>query len=756
MPSLLKRLIRKADAGESWETLSRVAVTLSLLGSPVLVLSWTNDFWELPKALLLLVTVGLGWVFYFIAALRRREHRWQMSKFDWLVVGLWLSVTVSMLTSVQRWQSLTGISGSLTEAWPVVTAFVGLYFLTGQVFRTEAERRIGWGGLLAGLGLSLVFQMFQFSDFSLLTPSLPRANTVFSVVSNSLTDVSVLAALFGSMVLLFWGQPMEQWQRWSVFAGVTLSWLVVLLSGRPVAWAVWAIGMIAVVLHQAARGKKADTRMIAAAVILAALGMSAQLFGLHRQAGLANGPDVTLDQSTTRSIVAKVLPSRPLFGTGGTTWYQNFVSERPTTFNESTYWSTRFIKATTAWWQALATTGFFGALAWATILAWAGWRYWKDWAQSPNWMTLGGLFVVVATIVTGFFTGWSLPLLVLTWFVLGLQRSLVVHAKNVKARPLGLGLPFAMILSMLLIVSTWFFAGRVMMSDVIVRQAQAAISQQDDLSRIIQKLEAAQRLNSHQADAAVLLAGAYVTQAELALQSTESSAATTLVQKAVTTMRAAIARDPKNPALYEASNNLLNRLNAYVADAVEEASSNFSNLRKLEPVNPIHDVGYGQTLMIQRARLLAASPTDEQKTQAGSMLELALKAYDEALRKKADYPQAVYAKAQALTANGQPTVAISLLEPLVASYASVPAFWAELATAQSAAKLNEAAVTSFTRAIDLTPTDAGLYLALAEHYIQATQTDEAKKTLERGLQQVPNDESLKTRLEKLTTPPVTS
>lgn len=752
MPSLLQRLGRKTDRGLIWETLSRVFVTLGIFLLPILVLSWTPDVWETPKAMVLFVTVGLGWICYFIAILLRREHRWKASRLDWVVIALWGSYGISTIGSTSWWVSLTGISGSFVEAYPVVTAMIGLYFLTGQIFHTDAERRLGWSVAIAGLGLALVFQMFQFSDFSLLPPSLPRENTVFSTLSNSLTDVSILAAIFGAAMLLLWNTQAERWQRWSIVAGVLLSWIVVLLAGRPVGWAMWAIGMIAVVLQQAAKGKKAEMRLIFIAVILAAAGMAAQLFGVPRQAGLANGPDLGLDQATTRTIVRETLSDRPFFGTGGSTWYQNFVTRRPVEFNATDAWATRFIKANTGWWQSVAAYGLVGVIAWAGVIALGAWMAWKRWAQKPDHLSLLVGIFVVATGISGFFTTWSLLLLSFTWFFLGLQRSAWLHETVKKPQGIRLGFPVAFLFSALGIIGVLFFAGRIYTAHIIVRQAQAAIVREKPVATIVEQLERALSLNAHESDAAVLLAGAYVTQAEVALQKNDTATAGTLVQKSVTTMRTAIARDPKNPAMIEAMNNLLNRVNPYVADAVDEASRNFLSLQKLEPTNPIHDVGYGQTLMLLRSRLLTDTATDEQKKQAAKYFADAMSAYTTALKKKADYPQALFAQAQGYEANNESTKAVPILETLVTNYPQVPVFWIELGSAYSQAKQNDQAVTAYERAITMVPTDAAPYLALADHYTTTEQLDLVKQTLDRGAATAIDPTVIQQRLEALKTP----
>lgn len=755
MPLFFKRLTNQTDPGTTWLTLSRVTVTLGIVMIPAVVLSWTADVWETTKAMILLVTVGLGWIFYFVAILRSRTHYWMMTRLDWIVVALWASLGISTFTSIHRWQSLVGISGSLAEAWPVMTAMVGLYFLTSQIFRTSLERRAAYAALLTGLGLAMVFQIFQFSNFSLLPPSLPRDNTIFSLISNSLTDVAVVAALFGTMILFLWQSSSETWQRWSIIAGVTLSWLVVMLAGRPLGWAVWAIGMMAVVLREAARKKNASTQFIIIAVVLTAVGMATQMFGLHNRAGLANGPDITLDQATTQTIVEASFKSRPLFGTGPTTWYQDFVTHRPLSFNESPYWSNRFIKATNGWWQTIATTGLIGTLAWLTFLLWSAGMLWKRWTADRDRQTLSALVMTVAIIVSGFFTTWSLPLLVMFWFLLGLFRGSWLQERVKKAEPLGLGVPAAFAFAVIAVVGVWFSAGRLYASEVTVQQARAAVARQDDLGKIINQLKSALTLNPRQPDAPVFLAGAYITQAELALQANDTAKASPLIKKAIDTMTAAIAVDPKNPATYEAMNNLLNRVSLYVSDAVDVASQNYVTLQKLEPTNPIHDVAYGQTLMLIRTRVLSDTSTETTDKQAGDLLTQALAAYDQALKKKTDYPQAQYAKAQALTEGSKTDEAIQILEMLVAQNPNVSVFWSQLGATQSKAKHNDLAVSAYEQAINLAPIDSSVYLGLALHYQEAGQVDVAKETLERGLEAIPNDPTLKQKFDELNTPPKT-
>lgn len=747
--SAIKKTIgRRPERGQTWDVLARSFLTLGLFLIPLTVLPWTSEFWELPKAMVLLVTVTISGLCYGIGAFRRRTISWSTVPLDWLLIALGAIIGLSTLTSVRPWQSLVGISGWYAETLPVIAALLGLYALLGQLFRRDSDQRLAWTALLGGLGASFFLQMFQFSDRSLLMVGLPRAR-LFSTVAGSPTAVAVLAAIFTAGGLLFWPIARERWMRWSVIAAAVTGWLTLLLLGRPLGWAVFAIGIIIVVLAEIRRGPKANMRYIGTAIALAAAGLVVQLTGLSSHSSVPAVPEYTLGQQTSASIATATAWHRPALGSGPATWYQDFVFRRPMEYNNTAYWGTRFIKAGGEWWQFLATLGWPGLAVWLGTLLVAGASLWRLAQRRRSvWISLG-LLVVVSAGVVAFFVTWSILLFVLLFAALGLLRPWL-DEREPKSRPIGIGFILGFTAFVAAAIVLWYGAGRVFGSEVVFHQAQDQITAQKPIATIRGTLDRALQFNPRNGDASVFLANAYAAQTETAAQEKNYTEASKDIQLALTTMRTAINRDRENPAIYEAMNNLLNRLSPFLSDSEIQARQNFAVLRRLEPANPIHDVGYGQTLMISRGKLLAATTvTDADKKLAARYLDAALNAYAESLKKKPDYFQALFARAQANAAADNNEQALAEYRSLSSAYPTIAVLWDQEGLILFKLKRTADGTAAFERAISLDSKTATYYLDYAQALIDNGDTAKAKDILNLGLKAIPNQADLQSKLSGL-------
>jgi len=282
---------------------------------------------------------------------------------------------------------------------------------------------------------------------------------------------------------------------------------------------------------------------------------------------------------------------------------------------------------------------------------------------------------------------------------------------------------------------------RVYASDV---QTQRAFNQTDDLAQAEKLLTSAARLNSHNILALDQLAGLTVIKAENAVYSNDQTAnINDLVQQSLNWIKQAASRDPRNPAVYEDYNNILNRLGTAVSNVDELAHQNFITLRELEPVNPIHDVGFGQTLLLTRSRLLTKTEvTTADKQQAERNLADALTAYAEALNKKPDYDYARYAQSMALSDAGQYADALTAIERVEANNPNVSAILIQKANVLAKLQRNAEAEKTYAQAISVNPQDPSSYLAESAYYQQLGNKDKAKEILDQGLQAIPDDPNL--------------
>ncbi|MBI2984873.1 MAG: tetratricopeptide repeat protein [Candidatus Kerfeldbacteria bacterium] len=751
MPNLRVSQIFKRfppDPGLVWENLARSAAVLALLVVPLLVAPWTEDAREIHKGIVFLGLVSLGWLFSFVAALQRRHHDWSWHWFDGLVVGLAVVTLLSGLWSLDRWISVAGLSGAVTETVPITIGLASWYFLLGHLFRQERQRIIAWLALATSLGLALLLQVFQLSRVPLL-PSAISDHPLSSVLSASPTETALVAAVFGASLLFFWSRTAQGWQRWLIVAGVTVSWLVLLFIGQPLAWAFFSLGMIGVVFVESSRGQQSRFGLVGVAVALAAAGLVAQFSDLASWSSVPRPQEVRLDYPTTAAITVSALKYRPILGTGPNTWYDAFVRLRPTSANDTPWWSTRFLRGRLEWWQLATTTGVVGLIGWGALIGAASWLLWQRWRQRTEPLRLLAFFAVLALGLSGFFVAWSLVWVFLWWSVLGLSRPWWLAATP-RSKPVGLGLLTSFIISSLILVLFWYPAVKTYASQIMTHRARILAAQAAPLPPVERLLQSARQLDQSNLDAATLLAHAAATKAELAFQANRQSDIEPAVRLAIEVMSEMIGRRASDPSSFEAYNNLLNRLSPFIADAETVAGQNFTALRQLEPASPIHDVGWGQTLMVSRRKLLASQPVDGSgPSQADELWRQALAAYDQALRKKPNYDQARLAKAQALSEGNQPQAAVDELQRVGPESRSIPLYWRALGTAESALKHDDQAVDAFQRALSLEAKDVLSYLAFSQHYRSREQLDQAKDVLRRGLEAIPNQPSLLEALDDL-------
>ena len=748
LPTRRDPLSAAAPAPSGWDLAAKTALATGAFLIPLAVGSWTPDRWEINKTVVLLATVTVAWCCYFVGQLRRPTGAWRWHPLDWLVLMLGLAALIGTVTSVTWWTSVAGIQGAYAETLPVTLGFISVYFLSARLCRTSAERLIIWSALLSGVGLSLFLQLFQFAGVALLPGALGQ-DKLFSTMDNSSLQVALLAAVLGAMGLFLWPKARENWARLGLVAVITLGWLILLFLGQPIAWAVFALGMILVVLSQAGRTSAPSSRLVMAAVVLAASGLLSQFLKLNTYTSLPASTAITLRQSTSAATALATVTKRPVLGTGPNTWFDAFVQHRPLSYNADPRWSNRYLRAGAEWSQLLATQGVAGFGLWVGLIVVAGAEFWRRLRRGSSFTLLTGLYAVAILALSAVLATWSLTLLTLVWFALGLGRAKIAAADQTAAavRTPWPALGFAV--TVILAIVIWFPAIRLYASQVSLARAQQQINQRAAVSSIIGTLQTAVRLDGHNVDAGILLANAQAVRIQDDLQANNVAAAQQDLNAATTTIRSVVTRNPNNPAVYEAENNILNSLASYLPNPEQQANDNFIVLRRLEPTNPIHDVGYGQTLLVVRARAAANRTVTPTADRLADYQRRATQAFDQALQKKPDYLQARFARGEANLLDGQYQAALDDLETLTATSPTVAVFWAAKGTALAKLEKNDQAKASFEQALQLDDRDPNTYLAYSQALSDAKKTDEAKAVLDRGLKALPGNQDLDAALKKL-------
>ncbi len=721
-----------------------ILVTLIL---PVFVMPNASDPWETQKVLVGLGLLSLAWIWTWIGMIRRGQHRWEWKRFDIFVGAILVVAGLSLAFAIDIWTGLRGLNGSLAQTVPVILGFGSFWWLLRLHFSEPSLRWWPILGLGLGLTLALWLQIWQLSNFT-WWPQIWPSNQFFGVISSAPLDTAAVAAVVGAGWLIFWDRLKERWQRWTAVAGLTVSWLVLLFLQQPLAWAMFAIGMIAVVLQQTAKKKPQSSNILLAAVGLAALGMVVQFIHISSIADVPQPIDLRLDQSTTVATTVNTWKARPVLGTGPNSWYQAFVHYRPTSFSQSDFWSTRFIKGRSAWFDLGASQGWLGLIVWMGALLTAMVWLWRRWRQTAHPLDMLALLVVSLTVLAGWLMTWSLVWLLMLVTFLGVSAAGADRLP--KPKTFSSGGWVAAIVTVIGLIAFWIPAVRIYATTWSVQNAQNQITHQASLDQVKKTLIPAHARDMHNLDAAELLARIYASQAVQAAQAGQTDQAKNLVQQAIQTLQPTVDRNTTNPVAYESMNNLLNIINPLTVDAEVEARKNFEALRRLEPANPIHDVGYGQTLLASRTRLLAQDNlTADQQAQADQMLTQADQAFQAALTKRPVYVQAALGSAQVLIAQEKYDQAKTWLDKYANLAKTSGAYWRLVGLTESGLHNEAGYRDAFQKAIDIDATDLNAYVGWSQAEKSHGHLDQAKQVITRGQAAVPNSAILQAALDDL-------
>ena len=742
--------VRPHDVGASWDQAAKVTVVATILATILTVSWWNTEAWQLQKMLVFLAGISLAWVFYIIAMFKRQTHRWEWHPIDLLVVIFGLGAALSTLTSVNWWNSLFGISGWRDQSLLMILGLVGSYFLVAKLFITAADRRLLWWAILGGLTVGLLLQMFQFSGLSIF-PGTWHSQSWFSVLTNSPTQLMLIAAFVATALMLIVVGAKELWAQGLGLIGVAVSWVILFYGQYAIGWAMFALGMMLVVL-QVARTKMAHPRWLLIAVLLAALGMIAQLTSLADHGGVAKPVEVSLDQRTSIQVSFRTLWHRTVLGSGPATFAEDFVSYRDTAYNKTATWNVRFSQASAAWWQTIATLGLVGTMVLMAILAFGWWLGWTAWKKTGEPLFLAAILGSGFLFVAGWFSTWPLALLIAAWVGIGSARAAVYESSKVKPAKLGLWMTLVGVALPLCAIVLTVPMIRIAMSDMATKHAQNLFSQVQanqtaQNSKLLHSAETwltrATNWDAHNTTAAVLLANTHVIRLQEEVQNKNTTAASQELQLMNTGLAAAKKAQPNEPAIYETENNLLNLLSGVVADAATRAQANFLFLRQLEPASPIHDVGYGQTLMLERSNLMSSTATAN-STKTTALLTQAEAAFADALKKKPGYFQAQYAQAQAFIAAGKYSDALTALpsDGSVTTSQQLALVDQVRGQAYSGLKEDELAVSAYQASIEANNQDPLTYLLLSDFYSQRKDKTKATAILDQGLKALPNDSQL--------------
>ena len=514
----------------------RIYTRLVLALMPLFFLPVIYDGFGLGKVSFLVLSGGLGLIFWVVEAIWGKKTEVKFSKGWWLIVllGVWSVVSFLRMSQGAQARSITSPLG--------IGSLVGLifwFFLWLQTrSREEYEKQLNWltvSAVIVGIISLIVFVM----PASKLPFNWPKNKPVVSISSTW----SITGSLVSEVVL---------------FVFLTAEWIRRLVKKI--------------------KDKAEFSDYFKEAIAAAFLGLMVVVTGYR----LVKLGWLYLDGTTSWVIAVETLKNSPIFGVGLGNFVEAFSRFRPASFNMTNMWANMFgvsLMGILHWWTELGLVG----LGLILVMAVSGWKQ-----KNKLGLVLLGLVVLLTppTFLTVFLMFWVMAT------ALGETREvkmiLEVGEKKTNIMPQIVGL---------LVLAVVGLAGykivRPVMADYYWRESLAATVKNDAAGAYNNQIKAI-GMNPNLADYRAMYS-----QTNLALarnyfevpkgeEMTEENKqkASTLIQQAVREAQAAVGLDQKMSGYWVNLGSVYRSLIGLIDNTFDWSVQSYQQAAVFDPVNP--------------------------------------------------------------------------------------------------------------------------------------------------------------------------
>jgi tetratricopeptide (TPR) repeat protein len=771
---VLSAAMQRARAGQWFAILSDACLAFTIVVVPGLAAA-TFERGELVKQALFIGCVALAFVLRACRAALSRRLELRLGWTHVVLAVFGLTTLVSSLQSVHPYLSIVGQFGQRSLALSTVMAlFVFAYLIAERAQMPLSGSSFLFLSILGSLGLAGASTGVFFQGAPFTSVGSVYALTVYLAVGCVIAlgcvmaDHRRLGALF---TLSSWPGVVVRGSAWFL---LIVALLVLTVVNFWVAWVMVLVGAGVLLSASLLRGRGwvgAPWRfMVPMVVVFVAIG--SLLFSKPLISSLPG--EVSLSQRASWEVVQQTLVAHPWLGSGPGTWVYDYALYRPSVFNASPFWATRFDRGVSFLLTLFATTGMVGgAVFLALVLCVFGvcvrsflsggarsvqHGSWDETTLVRVIVFSGWLMMVVATVFYPFNVGHQ----VLFWLLTGCLMGESIYARVVidghrgvwawllPLKAVGLAVAFLalMVTGGQTVWAQWqtetilsgYQLGRVPLAQVIERlQAVRVIHPWDDVSaRALAQaylLDVMARIKDKPvAERAAAVGDEVAKMVDLALESTR--------------------RAPANPDNWANAGLVYGTVASFTQGAETFALTNYQEAMKRDPQNPEYPYQVGSVLLlrVQQLDVLAEAkdiPTQRQAvTQRQQVLEQVLQWTDRSLALKADYLPAHYQRAIVFHRIGRTREALQELEQVVAQDPSVDHLF-ELGVLYAQLDQKPQAMNVFEKVLGL---DAGQVRArwqLASLYEEAGRLTDAVAQLRIVAGTVPTNTAVQKRLRVL-------
>lgn len=679
---------------------------------------------EIAKVYLFCVLVLVAAFLYLWRALVIGRFEYQRTFLDWLLLFFIVFYLVSTAFSHHHYLSFAGVAGFFSGSVVCVVCFVIFFYLLIQTIRSTPHIKLIILAITASASIVAIYNIVR--GFGLGLP--PTAAASFTMVAHSPTVFAVFMGICLLIGLAWLFSAKVLWQRWLAVGFLVLCMVAVFIfDTESAAYAIAAGAFMLLLLFAVKSDQSVRWHILIPTVVVtfAAVLLFINPQPLFPHAAIEN---VRIDLRTSLPVAGQSLRQAPLTGTGPQTFGDDLVDFRPIQYNTTPTWDLRFSKGTNEWLTLVATTGLLVPLILLVSAIWLIIRSAQVLIRST--MSEEHMFVmpIIAAffglLVASFFIPFSFSLSLLFWLLAGLGVMSIsgvggtrIKIKMPRSRAQTIIVSFALVMTAVAIVAVAIFGGRLLIGEYYFSRAQAGIVNQQSLEQVQNWLTRAITANPRESKFFTIRAQGYAT--EVLLEATKTKPDSTKLQAAaqsvVDALKQAQLIDPKNPTVYETEASIYDSLRNIIANADELAVAAYTQDVALEPNNPLPHLNLGRAQLFQ-AGILVSDTSEAARVESGkALIREAQQEFERAKQLKPDF--------------------------LLADY--------NIGLAQRVAGDTDAAIETFQHVIQRAPRSPEAYWQLEQIYESRQQYVEAVTELEAIQKLLPDDTTVKQKLEEL-------
>jgi len=659
-----------------FEKISKAAIYLFVFLAPLFFLPWTSNVLDFNKQILLFILVFVSLVCWIIKTLREGELKINFSFLNIPVLFLVLITGISIFFSLSRYGSFWGWPLNISSSFTTLAAFVLLFFLISNLFndRSDISKLISLlilsGFISALLGLLQLFRVFIFPFDFARTESFNTIGTINSLaVFLSVIIVAGVGLMLGSVKIM----------RKLLLAFCVFGFLVLFVINFTIAWMVLLIGLAGLLSLALFNIKKAkETSWFLLPMTMMILSIFFIFFKISLPFLPSTPFEVYPNNRAELEIAKSVLQGKNLIlGTGPGTFIYDYSKFKSGDINKTLFWNVRFGSGSSEVLDRLITTGFLGALVFASLFSFFLWQVFYSLKKGlseeiSDWFIASGIFASIFALFVGLFLyAANFVILMIFWVLLGIFVTLLKpRNRSWKLQPSSMLTVIIHFISILVIISGLVFNVFVVQKYIAETKYLKGLEafSRGEIDKSIDFTAQSLKLNPDSDLYLRELAQNYLQKLNLELQRTDvskeelSQTVQTLGANAVSFAKKSTEIEPENVANWNVLGFIYRNLIGIFDKADELSLGAYEKGLQLEPNNPYVFTEIGRVYLTKSVILANQTEGNAEKE---VVLKKAQESFEKAIELKSDYAPAKFQLALTYVSMGKIKEAIAKMEETI-------------------------------------------------------------------------------------------